>query len=61
MDLVIHYSSNQMIHSKHMEHMEITDKSYLDHMIPHHQVAVDIAKDYYYIQIILILLNFVKS
>ena len=48
-------------HSKHMEHMEITDKSYLDHMIPHHQVAVDMTKDYYYIQIILILLNFVKS
>ena len=31
-------------HSKHMEHMEITDKSYLDHMIPHHQVAVDMSK-----------------
>ena len=24
--------------------MEITDKSYLDHMIPHHQVAVDMSK-----------------
>ncbi len=31
-------------HMKHMEHMEITDKSYLDHMIPHHQVAVDMSK-----------------
>ena len=28
-------------HSKHMEHMEITDKTYLQHMIPHHQVAID--------------------
>ena len=24
-----------------MEHMEQTDKSYLQHMIPHHQVAID--------------------
>ena len=31
-------------HSKHMEGMEITDKSYLEHMIPHHQVAVDMSK-----------------
>ena len=31
-------------HSKHMEHMEITDKSYLEHMIPHHQVAIDMSK-----------------
>ena len=31
-------------HSKHMEHMEITDNSYLEHMIPHHQVAVDMSK-----------------
>jgi uncharacterized protein (DUF305 family) len=30
-------------HSKHMEHMKITDKSYLEHMIPHHQVAVDMS------------------
>tara|TARA_B100000941_G_C28419884_1_gene508199 strand:+ start:45 stop:689 length:645 start_codon:yes stop_codon:yes gene_type:complete len=28
-------------HAKHMEHMKQTDKSYLEHMIPHHQVAVD--------------------
>ena len=28
-------------HAKHMEHMKQTDKSYLQHMIPHHQVAVD--------------------
>ena len=27
-----------------MKHMEITDKSYLEHMIPHHQVAVDMSK-----------------
>ena len=30
-------------HSKHMEHMKITDKSYLEHMIPHHQVAIDMS------------------
>ena len=29
---------------EHMEHMEINDKSYLEHMIPHHQVAVDMSK-----------------
>lgn len=31
-------------HSKHMEHMKITDKSYLEHMVSHHQVAVDMSK-----------------
>jgi uncharacterized protein (DUF305 family) len=31
-------------HMKMMEHMEITDKSYLEHMIPHHQVAIDMSK-----------------
>ena len=31
-------------HSKMMENMEITEKSYLHHMIPHHQVAVDMSK-----------------
>ena len=31
-------------HSKHMEHMKITTKSYLEHMIPHHQVAIDMSK-----------------
>tara|TARA_A100001015_G_scaffold174175_1_gene193616 strand:- start:61 stop:645 length:585 start_codon:yes stop_codon:yes gene_type:complete len=31
-------------HSKHMEHMEISEKSYLEHMIPHHQVAVDMSR-----------------
>ena len=30
-------------HSAHMEHMEINDKSYLEHMIPHHQVAIDMS------------------
>ena len=28
-------------HTQHMKHMEINDKSYLEHMIPHHQVAID--------------------
>ena len=27
-------------HSEHMGHMKHTDKSFLEHMIPHHQVAV---------------------
>jgi hypothetical protein len=27
-------------HSEHMKHMKHTDKSFLEHMIPHHQVAV---------------------
>ena len=31
-------------HSKHMHHMKITEKSYLEHMIPHHQVAVDMSQ-----------------
>ena len=30
-------------HMAHMQHMEVNDKSYLDHMIPHHQVAVDMS------------------
>ena len=31
-------------HMKMMEDMDINDKSYLEHMIPHHQVAVDMSK-----------------
>ena len=31
-------------HMKMMENMEINDKSYLEHMIPHHQVAIDMSK-----------------
>ncbi len=31
-------------HEKHMEHMPITDRSYLEHMIPHHQVAIDMSR-----------------
>jgi len=27
-------------HSDHMNHMKHTDKSFLEHMIPHHQVAI---------------------
>ena len=27
-------------HMKHMKHMKHTDKSFLEHMIPHHQVAI---------------------
>ena len=31
-------------HSEHMKGMKITDRSYLEHMIPHHQVAIDMSK-----------------
>ena len=31
-------------HMEHMEHMEINEHNYLEHMIPHHQVAVDMSK-----------------
>ena len=31
-------------HMKHMKHMELNDKMYIKHMIPHHQVAVDMSK-----------------
>ena len=31
-------------HMKHMEGMKLDDKMYLEHMIPHHQVAVDMSK-----------------
>jgi len=31
-------------HSQHMKSMKVTDKSYLEHMIPHHQVAIDMSR-----------------
>ena len=31
-------------HMQHMAGMKVNDKSYLEHMIPHHQVAVDMSK-----------------
>ena len=31
-------------HMKHMKHMKLTDRMYIEHMIPHHQVAVDMSK-----------------
>ena len=31
-------------HTKMMTHTKITEKSYLEHMIPHHQVAIDMSK-----------------
>ena len=31
-------------HMENMKHMKIDDRSYLEHMIPHHQVAVDMSK-----------------
>jgi len=31
-------------HMAHMEGMKVTSKSYLEHMIPHHQVAVDMSR-----------------
>lgn len=31
-------------HMQHIKHMELTDRMYIQHMIPHHQVAVDMSK-----------------
>ena len=31
-------------HMEHLKHMKLTDKMYIEHMIPHHQVAVDMSK-----------------
>ena len=31
-------------HMKHLQHMELNEKMYIEHMIPHHQVAVDMSK-----------------
>ena len=31
-------------HMKHMKHMKLNDVVYIKHMIPHHQVAVDMSK-----------------
>jgi uncharacterized protein (DUF305 family) len=32
------------LHKKHMSYMNLDEKMYLEHMIPHHQVAVDMSK-----------------
>ena len=31
-------------HMKHLKNMKLTDEMYIEHMIPHHQVAVDMSK-----------------
>ena len=31
-------------HMNHMKHIKLNDLTYLEHMIPHHQVAVDMSK-----------------
>ena len=31
-------------HNSHLEHMQLTDDAYIQHMVPHHQVAVDMSK-----------------
>ena len=31
-------------HSQHIKGMKLTDRSYLEHMIPHHQVAIDMSR-----------------
>ena len=31
-------------HMEHMKHMKLDDKMYIKHMIPHHQVAIDMSK-----------------
>jgi len=35
---------NRELHQKKMSHMKLDEKMYLEHMIPHHQVAVDMSK-----------------
>jgi uncharacterized protein (DUF305 family) len=35
---------NPELHKKHMSHMKLDEVMYLKHMIPHHQVAVDMSK-----------------
>ena len=35
---------NPSDHKKHSEGMDMTMESYLSHMIPHHQVAIDMSK-----------------
>lgn len=32
------------LHKKHMSHMKLDETMYIHHMIPHHQVAVDMSK-----------------
>ena len=31
-------------HMKHVKHMKLSNKSYLEHMIPHHQVAINMSR-----------------
>ena len=38
------YFFNPEEHMKHMRHMKLDDEMYIKHMIPHHQVAVDMSK-----------------
>jgi uncharacterized protein (DUF305 family) len=38
------YCNPSFFVSKHMQHSSMTDDSYIEHMIPHHQVAVDMSK-----------------
>jgi uncharacterized protein (DUF305 family) len=35
---------NPSEHIKHMQHMKLNDEMYIKHMIPHHQVAVNMSK-----------------
>ena len=35
---------NPKEHMKHLQHINLTDEEYIKHMIPHHQVAVDMSK-----------------
>ena len=42
---IVNYTCNPLFfkpnnHKKHMQHMTHTDKSFLEHMIPHHQAAI---------------------
>ena len=35
---------NPQKHKEHLKHIELNDKVYIKHMIPHHQVAIDMSK-----------------
>ena len=39
-----HFFDPEM-HEKHLQHMKLDDIMYIKHMIPHHQVAVDMSKN----------------
>ena len=45
---------NPKEHMKNIKHMRLSDKMYIQHMIPHHQVAIDMSKILIKIQIMIL-------